>query len=166
VLPNRVVVHKTTDFWSATPHADYAEIEVLKDVIKDVLGDRVSIDLVSIKSADFKLLRTQGKYPVIRETLLTLDKSTDVLYTKGYIPIYKTFSGVHIPRPIEVSIYKGETILKKVSQEILALTKFNFDNCYYYDSLTITLRLAQKVSEIIQYMDQASIPPNKYFYYM
>lgn len=166
ILPNRVVVHKTTDFWSAGSHPDYAEVEGLKDGIKEVLGDRVSIDLVTIKSAEFKLLRKQGKYPVIRGTLLALDKTTGVLYTTGYIPIFETFPGVHIPRPIEVSIYEGETTLKKVSQEILALTKLNFNNCNYYDSLPITLRFAQKVGEIIQYMDENSIPPNKYFYYM
>jgi hypothetical protein len=166
VLPNRIVVHKTTDFWSVASHEEYAEVEGLKDGIKSVLSDAVSVDLVTIKSSETKLLRKQGMYPVIRGTLFTLDKSTGVLYTTGYIPIYETFPGVHIPRPIEVSIYEGETTLKKVSQEILALTKLNFNNCNYYDSLPITLRFAQKVGEIIQYMDDESLPPNKYFYYM
>jgi len=166
ISPNRVVVHKTTDFWSSSRHPDYAEVEGLKDGIKAVLGNRVSIDLVTIKSSDYKLLRKQGKYPVLRGTLLSLDKSTGVLYTTGYIPIYETYPGVHIPKPIEISIYEGETTLKKVSEEILALTKLNFNNCNYYDSLPITLRFAQKVGEIIQYMDENSIPPNKYFYYM
>lgn len=166
VPPSRVVIHKTTDFWSGDTHEDYAEVEGLKDGITSVLGDDVLIDLVSIKNSDFKLLRSQGKYPVIRGTLLTLDQTTGVLYTTGYIPIYETFPGVHIPRPIEINIYEGEAPIKKVAEEILALTKLNFNNCNYYDSLPITLRFAQKVGEIIQYMDEDSIPPNKYFYYM
>lgn len=166
LLPNRVVIHKTTDYWNSIDHADYAEVEGLKDGIKAVLGEEITIDLVTIKSSDFKLLRDQGKYPVIRGTLLTLDAATATLYTTGYIPIYETFPGVHIPRPLEVSIYEGETSVKKVCQEILSLTKLNFNNCNYYDSLPITLRFAQKVGEIIQYMDENSNPPNKYFYYM
>ncbi len=166
ILPNRVVIHKTTDYWSGATHSDYAEVEGLKIGIRNILGDDVTIDLVIIKSSEFKLLRTTGRYPVIRGTLLSLDRSTGVLYTTGYIPYFETYPGVHIPRPIEISIYEGETSLKKVSEEVLSLTKLNFNNCNYYDSLPITLRFAQKVGEIIQYMDDSSNPPNKYFYYM
>ncbi len=166
VLPNRVVIHKTTDYWDSSTHAEYAEAEGLRDGIQEVLGTEITIDLVSIKSSEFKLLRKQGNYPVIRGTLLTLDKVTGVLYTTGYIPIYETYPGVHIPRPLEITIYDGDTTLKKVSQEILSLTKLNFNNCNYYDSLPITLRFAQKVGEIIQYMDENGIPPNKYYFYM
>ncbi len=166
ILPNRVVVHKTTDYWNSALHPDYAEAEGLRDGIIELLGEEITIDLVSIKTADFKLLRKQGNYPVIRGTLLTLDKVTGILYTTGYIPIYETYPGVHIPKPLEITIYEGDTTLRKVSQEILSLTKLNFNNCNYYDSLPITLRFAQKVGEIIQYMDESSVPPNKYYFYM
>jgi hypothetical protein len=164
--PKRVVVHKTTDYWDSAIHKDYAEVEGLKDGIKQVLGDKATVDLVTIKTADLKLLRKDGKYPVMRGTMVTVDKATAVLYTTGYIPIYETYPGIHIPKPIEISIYEGETTLKNVAQEILALTKLNFNNCNYYDSLPITVRFAQKVGEIIQYMDDSSSPPNRYFYYM
>jgi hypothetical protein len=166
IAPNRVVIHKTSDFWNSSIHQDYSEVEGLKDGIKDVLGENATIDLVTIKSAGIKLLRQAGDYPVIRGTLLHVDQATGVLYTTGYIPYYETFPSVHIPRPLEVSIYEGETTLKKVCEEILALTKLNFNNCNYYDSMPITVRFAQKVGEIIQYMDEKSTPPNKYFFYM
>lgn len=166
ISPNRVVIHKTTDFWNISSNPDYAEAEGLRDGIKEILGDNAKIDLITIKRAEIKLLRTEGQYPVIRGTLLHVDSYTGILYTTGYIPYYETFPGVHIPHPIEITIYEGETTLKKVSEEILALTKLNFNNCNYYDSLPITVRFAQKVGEIIQYMDENGTPPNKYFYYM
>lgn len=164
--PKRVVVHKTTDYWDAAIHKDYAEVEGIKDGIKQKLGDNITVDLVTIKTAELKLLRKDGKYPVIRGTYVAVDRSTAVLYTTGYIPIYETYPGIHIPKPIEISIYEGETTLRNVAEEILALTKVNFNNCNYYDSLPITIRFAQRVGEIIQYMDEHSIPPNKYFFYM
>ncbi len=164
--PKRVVIHKTTDYWDASVHKDYAEVEGLRDGIKQVLSNDATIDLVTIKSADLKLLRKDGKYPVMRGTMVTVDQATAVLYTTGYIPIYETYPGIHIPKPIEISIYEGETTLKNVAQEILALTKLNFNNCNYYDSLPITIRFAQRVGEIIQYMDDNAVPPNRYFYYM
>lgn len=164
--PTRVVIHKTTDFWNSSIHEDYAEVEGFKYGIKEAIGENVEIDLVTIKSSPIKLLRETGKYPVMRGTLLELDKSTGVLYTTGYIPYYETFPGVHIPRPFEISIYEGESTLRKVCEEIMALSKMNFNNCNYYDSLPITLRFAQKVGEIIQYIDEGVIPPNKYYFYM
>lgn len=164
--PTRIVVHKTTDFWDSKINRDYAEVEGLKDGIREVLGNDVIIDLVSIKSADLKLLRKQGNYPVIRGTLLHIDEVTGVLYTTGYVPYFETFPGLHIPHPLEISIYEAESTLKKISEEILALTKMNFNNCNYYNSLPITIQFAQKVGEIIQYIDENAIPPNKYYYYM
>jgi len=164
--PNRIVIHKTTDFWDSKTNPDYAEVEGLKDGIRQILGNNVIIDLVCVKSAEIKLLRKQGNYPVIRGTLLHIDEVTGILYTTGYIPYFETFPGLHIPRPLEIGIYEAESTLKKISEEILALTKMNFNNCNYYNSLPITIQFAQKVGEIIQYMDEGTTPPNKYFFYM
>ena len=165
--PKRVVIHKTTDFWNSSINKDYAETEGLKDGIRNMLGDDVEIDLVTIKSSPIKLLRMNGDtYPVIRGVLCSLSKSEGILYTTGYIPYYETFPGSHIPHPLDISIVEGESTLKKVCEEILALTKMNFNNCNYYDSLPITIRFAKKVGEIIQYMEEGVVPPNKYYHYM
>ena len=164
--PTRIVIHKTTDFWDSKINENYAEVEGLKDGIHDILGKNVEIDLVSIKSADIKLLRKQGNYPVIRGTLLHIDQATGILYTTGYIPYYETFPSGHIPHPLEINIYEAESTLTKISQEVMALTKMNFNNCNYYNSLPITIQFAQKVGEIIQYIDEGVLPPNKYYFYM
>lgn len=164
--PTRIVIHKTTDFWDSAIHPDYAEVEGLKDGIRSTLGHNVEIDLVSIKSANIKLLRPDGNYPVIRGTLLLLDEVTAILYTTGYVPYYETFPSAHIPHPLEISIYEAESSLKKIAEEIMALTKMNFNNCNYYNSLPITIQFAQQVGEIIQYIDDGQQVPNKYFYYM
>ena len=73
-----------------------------------------------------------------------------------------------MPQPKLVSLYEGETSIKNVCREILALTKMNFNNCNYYDSLPITLRFSQKVGEIIQYFPENEDfrPPNRYYFYM
>lgn len=164
--PRRVVIHKTTSYWDTAINKDYAEVEGLKNGIREILGDNVQIDLVSIKSTDIKLLRENGQYPVIRGTLLHIDDATGVLYTTGYIPYYETFPSSAIPRPIEISVYEQESSLKKICEEILALTKLNFNNCNYYDSLPITIRFAQKVGEITQYIEKGQTPPDRYYFYM
>jgi hypothetical protein len=166
VSPSRVVIHKTTDFWDSSTNVDYAEAEGFRYGITKVLGDDVEIDLVTIKSSKIKLLRGKGKYPVLRGTLMKLSDKYGLLYTTGYIPYFESFPGVHIPHGLEISIYSGDSTIKKVCEEIMALTKLNFNNCSYYDSLPITIRFAQRVGEIIQYMKDGVNPPNKYYYYM
>lgn len=164
--PKRVVIHKTTDYWDSKINVDYAEVEGLKDGIREALGDDVEIDLVAIKSSNYKLLRKDGNYPVIRGTLLEIDSTSGILYTTGYIPYYETFPGMHIPHPLDIEIYEAESTLKKIAEEILALTKMNFNNCNYYNSLPITIQFAQKVGEITQYIPEGVEPPSKYFFYM
>jgi hypothetical protein len=166
VPPARVVIHKTTDFWDASVSSDYAEAEGFRYGINKALGEDVEIDLVTIKSSKIKLLRGKGRYPVLRGTLMKLSEKYGLLYTTGYIPYFESFPGVHIPHGVEVSIYSGDSTIKKVCDEIMALTKLNFNNCSYYDSLPITIRFAQRVGEIIQYMKDGASPPNKYYYYM
>lgn len=167
VRPTRIVIHKTTDFWTGTINAEFAETEGLKKGILDTLGNDIYLDLVTIKSSKFKLLRTDGQYPVIRGSFLEIDRNYGILYTTGYIPYFETFPGTHIPRPLDIIKFEGDTSIHSLSQEILALTKLNFNNCNYYDGLPITIRFAQKVGEIIQYFDDDVVSaPNKYFFYM
>lgn len=168
IKPNRVVVHKTTDFWNSAINKDYCEVEGIKDGIQEVLGHEIDIDLVSIKNSDIKLFRESGKYPVIRGTYVEISSHEAILYTTGYIPYYETFPGMHMPQAKSIDLYEGETSIKNVCREILSLTKMNFNNCNYFDSLPITLRFAQKVGEIIQYFpeDGNFSPPNRYYFYM
>jgi hypothetical protein len=71
-----------------------------------------------------------------------------------------------MPLGKSVEIFEGESTLRNVCNEIMALTKVNFNNCNYYDGLPITLRFAQKVGEIIQYLPDGFTPPSKYYFYM
>jgi len=164
--PRRIVVHKTTDFWDSFTNKEYAEIEGIEYAIKEELGDDVEFDLVTIKSSKINLLRTIGKYPVIRGSLLHIDDFEGVLYTTGYVPYYETFPGVHMPHGLSIEIFSGESTLREICKEILALTKLNFNNCNYYSSLPITLLFAKKVGEIIQYLPESVNPPDRYYYYM
>ncbi len=164
--PSRVVIHKTTDFWNYVVSKDYSEVEGIREGVRKVIGNDAEIDFVTIKSSKIKLLRTNGIYPVLRGTLMKLDDYSGILYTTGYIPYYETFPGMHIPMGLEINITHSESSIREISKEILALTKLNFNNCNYYDSLPITIRFAQKVGEIIQYLPDNVSPPTKYYYYM
>lgn len=164
--PSRIVIHKTTDFWNAKDNENYNELGGFKQGIIEQLGDDVKIDFVAIKSSHVKILRNFGKYPVPRGTYMKIDDNESVLYTTGYIPYFELYPGMHIPHPLHIKIFDSDSHINKICEEILALTKLNFNNCSYFDSLPITIRFSKKVGEILQYLPENAKPQNKYFFYM
>jgi len=164
--PARVVIHKTTDFWDYLDSKEHNELGGLKDGIIEELDDDVKMDFVTIKSSAVKIFRNFGIYPVARGTSMKIDDSECILYTTGYIPYFELYPGRHIPHPLHIKIFDSDSHLDKICKEILALTKMNFNNCSYFDSLPITVRFSKKVGEILQYLSEDAKPQNKYYYYM
>ena len=164
--PSRIVIHKTTDFWTESDSKEFNELDGLKDGIAEKLGEDVKMDFVAIKSSPVKILRNFGNYPVPRGTCMKIDNSECVLYTTGYIPYFELYPGRHIPHPLHIKIFDSDSHLNKICSEIMALTKMNFNNCSYFDSLPITIRFSKKVGEILQYLPNGISPQNKYYYYM
>lgn len=165
--PSRVVIHKTTDFWSENDSQEFNEIAGFREGIISELGNNVKIDFVTIKSSPIKILRNFGIYPVPRGTCMKIGENECVLYTTGYIPYYEMYPGRHIPHPLQIKLFESDSHLDKICSEILALTKMNYNNCSYFDSLPITIRFSKKVGEILQYLpENTAAPQNKYFFYM
>lgn len=164
--PARVVIHKTTDFWDCNDSKEHNELGGLKDGIIAELGEDVKMDFVTIKSSAVKIFRNFGIYPVPRGTSMKIDDSECILYTTGYIPYFELYPGRHIPHPLHIKIFESDSHLDKICGEIMALTKMNFNNCSYFDSLPITIRFSKKVGEILQYLPEDAKPQNKYYYYM
>ncbi len=164
--PARVVIHKTTDFWDWSDSKEHNELGGLRDGIIEMLGEDVKMDFVTIKSSAVKIFRNFGIYPVPRGTCMKIDDRECILYTTGYIPYFELYPGRHVPHPLHIKIFDSDSHLDKICNEIMALTKMNFNNCSYFDSLPITVRFSKKVGEILQYLPETAKPQNKYYYYM
>ncbi len=154
--PTRVVIHKSSKF-------EDAEISGFKKAI----GDIPRFDLVAIlnRSRNIRLFR-EGYHAVLRGTMITLPDKSWLLYTNGYIPFMKLYPGPHVPRPLEIIQHIGDTLPEKISAEILALTKLNWNNANFASNLPITLHFSRQVGKILREMPSESTPKNKYMYYM
>lgn len=154
--PTRVVIHKSSKF------AD----EELKG-FKNALGDVPRFDFVAIltRSRRIRLFR-EGYNPVLRGTMIKLPDKSWLLYTKAYIPFLKVYPGPHVPRPLEVVQHVGDTLPEKISEEILALTKLNWNNADFASYLPITLQFSIQVGRILREIPSDKTPKNKYMYYM
>ena len=98
--------------------------------------------------------------------MITLPDKSWLLYTSGYIPFMKIYPGPHVPRPLEIVQHIGDTLPEQISQEILALTKLNWNNADFANNRPITLQFSQKVGSILKEVPSESTPKNKYMYYM
>ena len=64
------------------------------------------------------------------------------------MPRLATYPGWEVPNPLEVEIQRGESDIKVVLQDVLGLTKLNYNACIYGDSRPVTLRFADVVGDI------------------
>lgn len=156
IYPKRLVLHKTSNF-------NDAEVYGFKQAASSFHINQV--DLVSIQSSDIRLYR-HGGYPPMRGTHLTISDSQHVLYTRGSVPYYETYPGQYIPSPVVIKLAKYDESPNLICDEILALTKMNWNNTQFDRRLPITIECAKNVGEILKYLDDGEDMQLKYSFYM
>lgn len=95
-----------------------------------------------------KLFR-MGQYPVIRGTALKVSDSDAYLWTSGYVPRLATYMGPETPNPIYVRVQRGSCRLEVVLNDLMGLTKVNFNSCLYNDRLPVTIRFANQIGDVL-----------------
>lgn len=156
-LPARVVLHKTSRYLPE-------EFDGFQDAL-----DKHGIDTAEFISFDDRSgtrLFRYGKYPPLRGTLLSLDDHTCILYTRGSIDFFSTYPGMYIPRPLKFRCESTEETPRALAQEILALTKMNWNNTQFDRGEPITIRAARQVGRILKYVDKNDIVESHYRFYM
>lgn len=110
------------------------------------------INIVGVQIADawdqLKLFRS-GAYPVIRGTALITGNKSGFLWTSGFVPRLSTYMGPDTPNPLLITIRRGEASLQTVMQDVLALTKINFNTCLFNDREPVTIRFADAIGDIL-----------------
>ncbi|MBC6489677.1 hypothetical protein ACFSQD_05045 [Flavihumibacter stibioxidans] len=154
--PKRLVLHKTSNF-------NEAEIEGFKQAAKKYFIHQV--DLITIIDSDFRLYR-ENSYPPLRGTQLSFSDKHHLLYTRGSVPYFETYTGKYIPSPVEVRLYEYDESPNLICDEILALTKMNWNNTQFDRRLPITIECARRVGEILKYLDEGDEMALRYSFYM
>jgi hypothetical protein len=129
-------------------------------------GDSVKLVGVTIKSAPSLKLYHSGEWPILRGLAYIQNEKSAYLWTKGYVPRLRTSIALEIPNPLYVEVCKGEEDIKVVLQDIMALTKLNYNSCIYADGFPVTLRFADSIGEILTAAPLAGLPPLSFKYYI
>jgi len=154
--PKRVVVHKSSK---------YTEQEK-EGFIKAVEEEEIStFDFVTIFESDIRLFRI-GNYPPLRGTCLELTETQYLLYSKSSVDYYQTYAGMYIPQPIEIRIAELNSSPMQICEEVLALTKMNWNKTQFDGKIPITIDCSRSVGKIMKYVKENETPSKRYGFYM
>jgi hypothetical protein len=109
----------------------------------NVVGVRIN------RGTDLRLFRQQSSMPILRGLAHTMTETKGILWTNGFVPRLNTSTAREVPRPLLVDICCGRAPLDVVLQDVMGLTKLNYNCCRFTDGLPVTLRFADAVGEIL-----------------
>jgi len=127
-----------------------------------------SINLVGVKIRDdsgFRLYR-KGENPVLRGLGFIENQRMAYLWTSGFIPRIQTYPGREVPIPLSIDVCRGNIVIDVVMNDIMALTKLNYNACIFADGIPVTLRFANAVGEILTAGPVRKDPPLSFRYYI
>lgn len=90
-----------------------------------------------------------GTRPVLRGTFLKTDHHSGLLYATGFKPRLATYDGWETPIPLRIDVQHGEADVAQVAQDILGLTKLNYNRCQLGESRPVTVSFSDAVGEIL-----------------
>lgn len=156
-LPARVVLHKTSSYLPEEiagfrAAADDADVDIL--------------EMLWLPADDPVRLFRSAAHPPLRGTLLSVDDQRHVLYTRGSVPFYGTYPGMYIPSPLPFRLVETESSPGYLADELLALTKMNWNQTQLDGRQPITIRTADRVGEILRHLGPHDRPQGRYAYYM
>lgn len=155
-FPGRLVLHKSSNY-------NAAELDGFKRATKEL---RVSqVDFVTVMDTNLKLFR-KNIYPPYRGCHIELDRDVHLLYTRGSVKYYETYTGLYVPQPLEIRIVESDESPSVLCSEILSLTKMNWNNTQFDGRLPITIGCARRVGQIMKYLGENEKPQISYSYYM
>jgi hypothetical protein len=161
--PRRVVIHKSSRYWGPE-HGEFNERDGFVEGIESVNPD-AGIDLVTMARSRVRLARI-GEYPPIRGTYALVEGTYPVLYTHGFTPYFDTYPGVHVPEPWTILENHGDSGLRELAEELLALTKMNVNNAAFADGTPITIAFSRMVSEVLKQVGPEMTVRSEYAFYM
>jgi hypothetical protein len=151
-LPKRVVIHKRTHFTRDEQQglreglSGVSQIEMLEIVIDDTLRY-----VASAVDGHGKLY--EDNYPVQRGSVVQLDDFTALLWVHGVTSAISNgrryYQGKRrIPAPLRIRRHAGQSDIKDLAEEILGLSKMNWNTFDLYTKLPATIQSSNEIARI------------------
>jgi hypothetical protein len=147
--PTRMVIHKTSRFWAA-------ETEGFRSALE---AKNLHYDLVALAPDDTVRLFPVNQYPPLRGTRFTVG-DLDYIYTTGFQPDLQQFHANHVPSALRLADHiGGDTSRNRLLEEVLILSKMNWNCALMGGLMPITLNFARRVGDILREIQPDSQEP-------
>ena len=158
--PARLVVHKTSPFSEKEKAGLWEAAE----------SERIEfMDLLHVRESKTRLFR-KGYHPPLRGTFANLDRDHNHLYTVGSVNFYQMTMSNHVPRSLQFRMRDSSSTPSQLAEEILKLTKMNWNNTQISQMMPVTIEAARHVGELLKYANCEGMPTKalapEYSYYM
>jgi len=154
VKPRKVVLHKTSR---------YTE-EERNGFETTLTGQTGQYALLTVTRRGIFCLRP-GYKAVLRGTVIDFGGKKGLVYSTGYAPFLRCYSGFRIPQPLEISENWGSLTFQECAEDILRLTKLNWNTSAFGTHDPITLAFSRRVGDILK-LAGSKEPAVHYRYYM
>ncbi|MCK9435958.1 MAG: SIR2 family protein [Synergistaceae bacterium] len=166
----KLVLHKTTHFTGA-------EMEGISNALEGI----DNIELLQIQQFSswraIKLIKnSKGKhefngYPIERGTVIQLDDFTFLLWTHGLIESQelngKYFQGKRgIPSPLLIKRFRGTDPIETVANDILKLTKMNWNGAELYKTFPVTIDFSKRLSVMGKQLEELGTKARDFRYFI
>jgi hypothetical protein len=156
-LPARLVVHKSSRYTDE-------ELGGFRAAANE--AGLHTLELLWIPSKESTRLFRSADNPPLRGTMLSLDQTRHVLYTRGSVDFYAAYPGMYVPHPLGLRLIDVEQSPESLANEVLALTKMNWNDTQLDGREPITLRTADQVGSVLRYVEEGIQIAARYSYYM
>lgn len=151
-LPDRVVLHKRTHFTKDEREGLADGLSGVKFIdMLEIQIDNAMRYVASVPTGDGEF--DDDNYPVRRGTAMKLDDFSALVWVHGATtalnPRFKYFQGKRrIPAPLTVRRHAGRSDLQKLAEEILGLSKMNWNTFDLYTKLPATVHSSNEIARI------------------
>jgi hypothetical protein len=163
IYPRELFIHGRAEFSDK-------EWKGFTKAIKEHGAESKLVGIVIKDNAPMKLFRDvedeKSNYGVLRGTAVLVSDNEAYLFSRGFIPRLNTSSSLEIPNPLHVKISKGSAMITTVLEDIMALTKLNYNTCIYGDGKPVTLRFSDSIGSILTASDDGQEVKRQFKYYI
>lgn len=161
--PTELFIHGRANF-----HDD--EWSGFLDAVKKHECTTELIGIVIREKSPLKLFRdVEGEkcdYGIMRGLAMVVDDKEAYLFTRGFVPRLQTSLSLETPNPLHIRIARGNCHLRTVLEDIMALTKLNYNTCIYGDGKPVTLRFSDSIGSILTATDNWKEERRQFKYYI
>ena len=89
-----------------------------------------------------------------------------MLFTRGSVPIYRTYPGLRVPRPLLLRPYSNDAPISDIARDVLALSKMSWNSTQFDGALPIPIRAARQVGKVLKHVPMGQREASEYPFYM